>query len=236
MKSLKEIKPWWVREGYSSDPGAHLTREYARDCETSELRAYAEQLERERDESQQDKQQLETYQLELLERAQVLERERDALKQRLEVSEAQAADLRQALSQRLSPQPVGAVVAFEKAAQACNQQADGTNGAYRSACLQCADAVRELRDAALAAQTPAQQGVIDANTRVSAYIQRRKKARGLDIESIHGFDVSPTEGVELLLSDLETLLAAAPSPEAQEIGKCAGQGKTCRAEENAQGE
>ena len=46
-------------------------------------RAYAEQLERERDELQHDKQQLETYQLELLERAQVLERERDELKQRL---------------------------------------------------------------------------------------------------------------------------------------------------------
>jgi hypothetical protein len=38
---------------------------------------------------------------------------------------------------------------LEQAAQACDQQADGTNGAYRSACLQCADAVRELRDTAI---------------------------------------------------------------------------------------
>ncbi|SDF79334.1 MULTISPECIES: hypothetical protein [unclassified Duganella] len=42
-------------------------------------------------------------------------------------------------------------LALERAAQACDQQADGTNGAYRTACLQCANAVRELRDAALAA-------------------------------------------------------------------------------------
>ncbi|KQQ40413.1 hypothetical protein ASF61_06560 [Duganella sp. Leaf126] len=42
------------------------------------------------------------------------------------------------------------VLAFEQAAQACDQQADGTNGPYRSACLQCADAVRELRGAAAA--------------------------------------------------------------------------------------
>jgi len=41
-----------------------------------------------------------------------------------------------------------AALVLEKAAQACDQQADGTNGAYRTACLQCANAVRELRDAA----------------------------------------------------------------------------------------
>lgn len=39
--------------------------------------------------------------------------------------------------------------AFERAAQACDQQADSTNGPYRSACLQCADAVRTLRDKAI---------------------------------------------------------------------------------------
>jgi len=40
-------------------------------------------------------------------------------------------------------------LALEQAAQACDQQADGTNGPYRTACLQCANAVRELRDAAI---------------------------------------------------------------------------------------
>ena len=42
----------------------------------------------------------------------------------------------------------GDAVVLEQAAQACDQQADGTNGPYRSACLACANAVRELRDAA----------------------------------------------------------------------------------------
>lgn len=37
---------------------------------------------------------------------------------------------------------------LEQAAQACDQQADGTNGPYRSACLACANAVRGLRDVA----------------------------------------------------------------------------------------
>lgn len=58
-------------------------------------------------------------------------------------------------AQTAAPQTVGGVdelSAFEQAAQACDQQADGTNGAYRTACLQCANAVRELRDTALAKQ------------------------------------------------------------------------------------
>ncbi len=42
--------------------------------------------------------------------------------------------------------------AYELAAQACDQQGDGTNGPYRNACLQCADACRVLRDAAPVAQ------------------------------------------------------------------------------------
>lgn len=48
---------------------------------------------------------------------------------------------------------------FEQAAQACDQQADGTNGPYRSACLQCANAVRALRDDAANAEaaTPTSQ-------------------------------------------------------------------------------
>jgi hypothetical protein len=51
------------------------------------------------------------------------------------------------------PQPAPAVL-LEQAAQVCDQQADGTNGPYRSACLQCADAVRELRDATIGASAP----------------------------------------------------------------------------------
>lgn len=47
---------------------------------------------------------------------------------------------------------------LEKAAQTCDQQADGTNGPYRSACLQCADAVRALRDAAIVGQDVAKGG------------------------------------------------------------------------------
>lgn len=43
-------------------------------------------------------------------------------------------------------------LALEQAAKACDQQADGTNGPYRTACLQCADAVRALHDSALAAK------------------------------------------------------------------------------------
>lgn len=48
---------------------------------------------------------------------------------------------------------------LEQAAQACDQQADGINGPYRSACLQCANAVRELRDATVNAEaaTPTSQ-------------------------------------------------------------------------------
>lgn len=45
---------------------------------------------------------------------------------------------------------LSAPLVLEQAAQACDQQADGTNGPYRTACLQCANAVRELRDAAAA--------------------------------------------------------------------------------------
>lgn len=39
---------------------------------------------------------------------------------------------------------------LERAAQACDQQGDGTYGVYRTACLDCATLVRDLRDAARA--------------------------------------------------------------------------------------
>lgn len=65
---------------------------------------------------------------------------------------------------------------LEQAAQACDQQADGTNGAYRTACLQCANAVRELRDAALASSSDALVG----GDRVDAerYRHIRNNSRG----------------------------------------------------------
>ena len=49
----------------------------------------------------------------------------------------------------------------------------------------------------------------NAIERISAYLSRREKARGIDKENIHGFDVGPDCGVELLASDLRTLLAHA---------------------------
>jgi hypothetical protein len=52
--------------------------------------------------------------------------------------------------------------AYELAAQACDQQGDGTNGPYRNACLQCADACRVLRDAAPVAQGEALTDAADA--------------------------------------------------------------------------
>lgn len=45
--------------------------------------------------------------------------------------------------------------------------------------------------------------------RVEEYIARRKKSRGIDIEHVHGFDVGPDCGVELLLSDIEAIISAA---------------------------
>lgn len=51
------------------------------------------------------------------------------------------------------------------------------------------------------------EGLTEALERIAAYIERRKKSRGLDIEHVHGFDLGPNEGVELLLSDIETIVA-----------------------------
>lgn len=42
--------------------------------------------------------------------------------------------------------------------------------------------------------------------RIKAYIERRKKCHSLDIEHVHGFDLGPNEGTELLLSDIESLV------------------------------
>lgn len=69
------------------------------------------------------------------------------------------AGFRSALAQRAASQDSERDAALlEKAAQTCDQQADGTNGPYRSACLQCADAVRALRDAAIVGQDVAKGG------------------------------------------------------------------------------
>lgn len=59
--------------------------------------------------------------------------------------------LKQAIAELANRPAKVAQAALEEAAQACDQQADGTNGPYRSACLACANTVRELRDAILAA-------------------------------------------------------------------------------------
>jgi len=48
----------------------------------------------------------------------------------------------------------------------------------------------------------------DARKRVDAYLDRHSKAKGLDPDSIHGFDGGLVcFGAELLASDLRTLLA-----------------------------
>lgn len=48
--------------------------------------------------------------------------------------------------------------------------------------------------------------------RVTAYLERRRNAWGTDFEHIHGFDVGPDCGVELLASDLEAILEAPAIP------------------------
>lgn len=48
--------------------------------------------------------------------------------------------------------------------------------------------------------------------RVAAYIARRKKDKGNDVEHIHVFDFGPEGGIELLLSDLEALVAGYQPP------------------------
>jgi hypothetical protein len=50
------------------------------------------------------------------------------------------------LPQAVQPASGRETALLEQAAQACDQQADGANGPYRSACLQCTNALRALRD------------------------------------------------------------------------------------------
>jgi hypothetical protein len=55
----------------------------------------------------------------------------------------------------------------------------------------------------------------DARQRVDAYLERRSKAKGLDPDSIHGFDGGfVCFGSELLVSDLRVLLARLDAAEA----------------------
>lgn len=44
-------------------------------------------------------------------------------------------------------------------------------------------------------------------TRIKEYVERRKKSAQTHIDSIHAFDLGPSEGVELRLSDIEALIA-----------------------------
>lgn len=59
--------------------------------------------------------------------------------------------------------------------------------------------------------------VDDAVSRLQAYIERRKKARAIDIEVIHAFDTGPDCGVDLLLSDIETVVATALAAKAKRV-------------------
>ena len=65
-------------------------------------------------------------------------------------------------------------------------------------------------------QTEALKLAID---RIGNYIERRKSARGIDIESIHAFDLSVDGGFELRLSDLELLKEALAQPAVTESHK-----------------
>ncbi len=53
--------------------------------------------------------------------------------------------------------------------------------------------------------------------RIGNYIERRKSARGIDIESIHAFDLSVDGGFELRLSDLELIKEALAQPEQEPV-------------------
>lgn len=48
-----------------------------------------------------------------------------------------------------------------------------------------------------------------AMQRIAAYIERRKKAHVTDVQCIHAFYLGPDGGFELLLSDIEALMAQA---------------------------
>ena len=245
------IKPWekrveaqaysqFVKEGYSLVHAAMME-------ELADLRAYAEQLER-------DLHATKFACSDLRRDVEQLERERDALREALQNVRDYRTDVDDTIAARSmrlyadmaltepsqSPQPVGAVVAipkprgwltghegdkgymeftrhYDQAKKECDEynayERSYSNSDYEDRVPEPLFSEDQMR-AALAAQTPAQQSAIDAKARVSAYIQRRKNARKIDIESIHAFDMSPEGGIELLLSDLEALLAAAPSQQA----------------------
>ena len=52
-------------------------------------------------------------------------------------------------------------------------------------------------------------------SRLAKYVARRKIAKGLAIELIHGFDTNCESEAVLLLSDIEALLAAPPTAQAE---------------------
>ncbi len=46
----------------------------------------------------------------------------------------------------------------------------------------------------------------DGIERLRAYSARRKKAKGISVDDIHAFDISPDGGFELRLSDIDGIL------------------------------
>ena len=176
-------------------------------------RAYAEQLERERDELRRELTESRSREADLRSglghekgRIAVLERERDALKQ------------------KLSQQPVGAVVEAEIIAAhefvTWNRGSEGEQAVEVTKELFVAFKVIELYKAALAAQTPAQQsgGVVveGVNLYGGYYLKREQKTTGENgwlLFASTGRLVRALNGAECELVDCA--LAAAPSPEAQ---------------------
>ena len=51
-----------------------------------------------------------------------------------------------------------------------------------------------------------------AVARLKKYIERRKSARGLDVNEVHTFDAGDERPTCLMLSDIEILIAALPKP------------------------
>jgi hypothetical protein len=52
-------------------------------------------------------------------------------------------------------------------------------------------------------------------SRIRQYLERRQRARGIDVEEIHAFDASPEGGFFLRVSDLEALLSAVTAPQTE---------------------
>ena len=87
-------------------------------------------------------------------------------------------------------------------------------------------AYEDLGDAADDMASAAAQGFRDGvaplsanagehTSRLAKYVARRKIAKGLAIELIHGFDTNCESEAVLLLSDIEALLAAPPTAQAE---------------------